>query len=68
MFLLSAFSYLATSNSNADEFDRAAAFGDAAASVIFVFTVTFGATWLTVPWLYPTEFSLCTSVAKAVTS
>jgi hypothetical protein len=55
MFLLGAFSCLATSNSDADEVDRAAAFDDAAASMIFAFTATFGATWLTVPWLNPTE-------------
>jgi hypothetical protein len=23
--------------------------------MVFVFTFTFGATWLTVPWLYPAE-------------
>lgn len=27
--------------------------------MVFLFTMTFGATWLTVPWLYPAEiFSL----------
>ncbi|KAK9479790.1 general substrate transporter [Lipomyces japonicus] len=30
-------------------------YGAAAASFIFIFTSIFGATWLTVPWLYPTE-------------
>ncbi|KAI4175285.1 MAG: hypothetical protein LQ343_001821 [Gyalolechia ehrenbergii] len=28
-------------------------FGGGAASMVFLFTITFGATWLTVPWLYP---------------
>ena len=26
-----------------------------AVAMIFLFTATFGATWLTVPWLYPAE-------------
>jgi len=28
-------------------------YGAAAASFVFIFTSVFGATWLTVPWLYP---------------
>lgn len=35
--------------------DHAAQYGAAAASFTFVFTAAFGATWLTVPWLYPAE-------------
>lgn len=35
--------------------DKAAQYGAAAASFTFVFTAAFGATWLTVPWLYPAE-------------
>jgi xanthine/uracil permease len=31
----------------------ASAYGIAAASFVFLFTFVFGATWLTVPWLYP---------------
>jgi hypothetical protein len=31
------------------------AYGAASAAFIFVFTSAFGATWLTVPWLYPAE-------------
>lgn len=31
------------------------AYGIAAASFVFIFTAVFGATWLTVPWLYPAE-------------
>ncbi|KAL9630808.1 MAG: hypothetical protein Q9204_004536, partial [Flavoplaca sp. TL-2023a] len=34
---------------------RANAFGGGAVAMIFLFTMTFGATWLTVPWLYPAE-------------
>ncbi|KAI0480898.1 general substrate transporter [Xylariaceae sp. FL0804] len=34
---------------------RANAYGAAAAAFVFVFTSVFGATWLTVPWLYPAE-------------
>lgn len=30
-------------------------YGAAAAAFVFVFTSVFGATWLAVPWLYPTE-------------
>lgn len=33
----------------------AASYGNAAASFVFIFTAIFGATWLTVPWLYPAE-------------
>lgn len=29
--------------------------GNAAVAMVFLFTVIFGATWLTVPWLYPAE-------------
>ncbi|KFY00300.1 hypothetical protein O988_03387 [Pseudogymnoascus sp. VKM F-3808] len=39
----------------AGETARAASFGAAGASMIFIFTSVFGATWLTVPWLYPAE-------------
>jgi hypothetical protein len=30
-------------------------YGDAATFFVFLFTAIFGATWLTVPWLYPAE-------------
>lgn len=33
----------------------AASYGAAAASFVYIFTFVFGATWLTVPWLYPAE-------------
>lgn len=35
--------------------DTANQWGAAAASFVFVYTFVFGATWLTVPWLYPAE-------------
>lgn len=34
---------------------RAQSFGGGAVAMVFLFTMTFGATWLTVPWLYPAE-------------
>lgn len=34
---------------------KASAYGAAAAGMIFIYTATFGATWLTVPWIYPAE-------------
>ncbi|KAH7063577.1 general substrate transporter [Macrophomina phaseolina] len=33
----------------------AESYGAAAASFVFIFTSVFGATWLTVPWLFPAE-------------
>ena len=30
-------------------------FGAGVAALVFLYTATFGATWLTTPWLYPTE-------------
>jgi len=57
MFLAGGFSHLALSATNSSPPDPAKAnqYGIAAASMIFIFTFVFGATWLTVPWLYPAE-------------
>ncbi|KFZ15217.1 hypothetical protein V502_05714 [Pseudogymnoascus sp. VKM F-4520 (FW-2644)] len=55
MFLGGGFSALGLQASADGDAGRASAFGAAAASMIFVFTSVFGATWLTVPWLYPAE-------------
>lgn len=55
MFLAGAFSRLGQDASNAGDSGKAASFGAAAASFVFIFTSVFGATWLTVPWLYPAE-------------
>jgi len=35
--------------------DLRAQFGGASAFFIFLYTAVFGATWLTIPWVYPTE-------------
>ncbi|KAL8696320.1 MAG: hypothetical protein Q9201_007720 [Fulgogasparrea decipioides] len=50
MFLAGGFSRLAQDNPN-----KAAQYGAAGAAFTFIFTAGFGATWLTVPWLYPAE-------------
>ncbi|OKL62499.1 hypothetical protein UA08_02532 [Talaromyces atroroseus] len=55
MFLAGGFSRLAINASAAADAAKASQYGAAAASMIFVFTAAFGATWLTVPWLYPAE-------------
>lgn len=39
----------------AGDIASANAYGAAAASFVYIFTFVFGATWLTVPWLYPAE-------------
>ena len=51
MFLAGAFSRLGTEHTGA----TAKLYGGVAVFFIFMFTATFGATWLTVPWLYPAE-------------
>ncbi|KAF8882832.1 general substrate transporter [Infundibulicybe gibba] len=38
-----------------DHPEKAAAYGGTAAFFIFLYTAIFGATWLTIPWVYPTE-------------
>ncbi|GAA6010909.1 hypothetical protein JCM10207_003985 [Rhodosporidiobolus poonsookiae] len=35
--------------------EKTAQYGGAATFMVFFYTATFGATWLTVPWVYPTE-------------
>ncbi|WWC89808.1 uncharacterized protein L201_004734 [Kwoniella dendrophila CBS 6074] len=55
MFLGGGFSRLGLNASEAGDTAAASRYGIAAASMIFLFTFTFGATWLTVPWLYPAE-------------
>lgn len=37
------------------DISTANAWGAAAASMVYLYTFVFGATWLTVPWLYPAE-------------
>lgn len=55
MFLAGGMSRLAINASDAGDATKASQYGAAAASFIFIFTFVFGATWLTVPWLYPAE-------------
>ncbi|KAH8746374.1 general substrate transporter [Diaporthe sp. PMI_573] len=55
MFLAGGFSRLGQDASNVANSETAASYGAAAASFVFIFTSVFGATWLTVPWLYPAE-------------
>ncbi|KAJ8128808.1 hypothetical protein O1611_g4824 [Lasiodiplodia mahajangana] len=55
MFLAGAFSQLGENASRAGDVGKASSYGAAAASFVFIFTSVFGATWLTVPWLYPAE-------------
>ena len=45
---------LARATLNASEGHKAGV-GGAAVFFVFLFTAIFGATWLTVPWLYPAE-------------
>ncbi len=55
MFLCGGFTRLGLNADAAGDIAGAGRYGIAAASMIFIFTFTFGATWLTVPWLYPAE-------------
>ncbi|KAI1292934.1 general substrate transporter [Xylaria venustula] len=59
MFLVGGLSRGGLNARAAGNFNTANEFGAAAASFVFIYTFIFGATWLTVPWLYPAEiFSL----------
>lgn len=55
MFLAGGFSRLGENARAAGDAAKASSYGAAAASFVFIFTSVFGATWLTVPWLYPAE-------------
>lgn len=55
MFLAGGFSRLGIDATAAGDTHKAFQYGAAASSMIFIFTSVFGATWLTVPWLYPAE-------------
>jgi hypothetical protein len=50
MFLGGGFSRLAIDSKAAGDMAKASSYGAAAASMIFIFTSAFGASWLTVPW------------------
>jgi sugar porter (SP) family MFS transporter len=55
MFLAGGFSRLGIDARDAGDLAKANSYGAAAASMVVIFTFVFGATWLTVPWLYPAE-------------
>jgi sugar porter (SP) family MFS transporter len=55
MALAGAFSYLGQRATTLGNASQATTYGNAAVSMVFIFTSVFGATWLTVPWLYPAE-------------
>lgn len=55
MALAGAFSYLGQQATASGNTSQASSYGIAAVSMVFLFTFVFGATWLTVPWLYPAE-------------
>ncbi|KAI0127935.1 general substrate transporter [Xylariales sp. AK1849] len=55
MFLAGAFSRLGQDATRNGDLAKANSYGAAAAAFVFIFTSVFGATWLTVPWLYPAE-------------
>lgn len=54
-FLAGAFCRLGLDASARGDTSSAGGYGIAAASMVFLYTFIFGATWLTVPWLYPAE-------------
>lgn len=64
MFLAGGFAKLGENAQDSGNSLAASSYGAAAASMIFIFTSTFGATWLTVPWLYPAEIFLLAVRAK----
>lgn len=55
MFLAGGFSRVSIDARAGSDTGRADSFGAAAASMVFVFTAIFGATWLVSPWVYQAE-------------
>lgn len=55
MFLVGGLSRGGLDARAAGNIDTANQWGAAAASMVYLYTFVFGATWLTVPWLYPAE-------------
>ncbi|KAI9756487.1 MAG: hypothetical protein M4579_003826 [Chaenotheca gracillima] len=55
MFLAGGMSALAQKAEAVNDVTRASQYGAASATFVYIFTFAFGATWLTVPWLYPAE-------------
>ena len=54
-FLAGGFSRLTELAQQAANTSHQAHYGGAATFFVFLYTIIFGATWLTVPWLYPAE-------------
>ena len=46
--------------------DKALQYGAGVAAILYIYTFTYGATWLTVCWVYPTEIFPLASRAKGV--
>lgn len=55
MFLLGCFIRLSINAQTAGVAHKQALYGAGAASMVYIFTFFFGATWLTVPWAYQAE-------------
>ena len=55
MFLAGGFARLGLDYKDSGNVSAAKGYSSGAVAMIFLFTATFGATWLTVPWLYPAE-------------
>ncbi|KAI5298957.1 GTPase-activating protein [Ascosphaera pollenicola] len=55
LFLAGGLCRLTTDAKAAGDMHRASQYGAGAASMVFIYTAVFGATWLTVPWVYPAE-------------
>ena len=55
MFLAGGFSRVGINARAVGDISKADHFGNAAVAMVYIFTFVFGATWLTVPWLYPAE-------------
>ena len=54
-FLVGGFSKLTQDATTQHNSAHQAHYGGAATFFVFLYTIIFGATWLTVPWLYPAE-------------
>jgi MFS family permease len=55
MFLAGGLARVSVDAKAAGDVAKNAQYGAAAASMVFIFTAAFGATWLTTPWLYQAE-------------
>ena len=55
LFLAGGFSRIASDARATGNIHKATQVGNAAVAMVYLFTFVFGATWLTVPWLYPAE-------------